>query len=108
MRPHCPRESVRPGEVWNFGKRRTNADRDLAIGPEFNIGPVVVFDFDRRAVVADGLAHRKSDSALAALARLPGWGWAGALRALPKPARDFLYDRIARNSGFIVYRMDLA
>lgn len=49
------------------------------------------------AVVAGGQVHFKSDAALAVLGRLDGWGWTRALRAVPKPLRDWLYTRVARN-----------
>lgn len=48
-------------------------------------------------VVIDGVAHFKSDSALAVLGRLPGFRWTRALKALPRGLRDWVYDRIARN-----------
>jgi len=31
------------------------------------------------------------------LARLPGWRWVKAAWLCPKPVRDFVYDRIAKN-----------
>lgn len=52
---------------------------------------------ETNAVVLGGRAHFKSRAALEALARLPGWGWAGALRALPRAPLDRMYDNVARN-----------
>ena len=49
------------------------------------------------AVVSDGMAYLKADAAIAIGRGLPGWRWAIVLKALPRPVRDFLYDRIARN-----------
>lgn len=49
------------------------------------------------AVVLGGRVHFKSDSALAVLGELPGWRWTRGLRVVPKPLRDWLYDRVARN-----------
>ncbi|MFT4132159.1 thiol-disulfide oxidoreductase DCC family protein [Labrys sp. (in: a-proteobacteria)] len=49
------------------------------------------------AVVSDGMAYFKADAAIAIGRGLPGWRWAIVLKALPRPVRDFLYDRIARN-----------
>jgi predicted DCC family thiol-disulfide oxidoreductase YuxK len=48
------------------------------------------------AVVA-GRAFFKSDAALAVAEALGRRGWVRAVRALPKPLRDWCYDRIARN-----------
>ena len=49
------------------------------------------------AVVLDGRAYVRSDSALQVLRRLPGWSWIGLALAVPRPLRDWLYDRIASN-----------
>ncbi len=49
------------------------------------------------AVVLGGRVLVRSDAAIAVLMRLPGWRWVGALRRVPRPARDWLYDRVARN-----------
>ena len=49
------------------------------------------------AVVVGGVAYFKSDSALSALNRLPGWKWTRVFKIFPRPLRDFVYDRIARN-----------
>jgi len=48
-------------------------------------------------VIVEGVAYFKSDSALAVLERLDGWGWTRALRICPRFIRDWIYDRIARN-----------
>lgn len=53
------------------------------------------------AVIIGGQAYLRSDSALQIIRRLPGWSWAGALLAIPRPLRDALYRAIARNR----YRM---
>lgn len=58
------------------------------------------------AVVVDGRVHFKSDSALAVLGRLPRWRWTRALKALPKPLRDWAYDRVARNRYTLFGRYD--
>jgi len=52
---------------------------------------------ETNAVVLDGRAFFKSDAALAVLRHLHGWRWTAALRAVPRPLRDWLYDRVARN-----------
>jgi predicted DCC family thiol-disulfide oxidoreductase YuxK len=52
---------------------------------------------DTFAVILDGQVLLRSDGAIAILRRLPGWSWVGVLRAVPRPVRDWVYDRIARN-----------
>jgi len=52
---------------------------------------------DTNAVLLDGEVHLRSDSALTALAALPGWGWVRIFRLMPKPLRDAIYSVIARN-----------
>jgi len=47
------------------------------------------------AVIVDGVAYFKSDSALAVLGRLDGWRWTRILRVCPRFVRDWIYDRIA-------------
>jgi predicted DCC family thiol-disulfide oxidoreductase YuxK len=52
---------------------------------------------ETNAVVLGGRASFKSDAALAVLRHLPGWRWTAALRVVPRPLRDWAYDRVARN-----------
>ena len=54
-------------------------------------------DPDTNAVIHGGIAWLKSDGALTVLSSLPGWGWARALLAVPKPLRDAVYNLVARN-----------
>lgn len=54
-------------------------------------------DPDTNAVIRGGVAFFKSDGALTVLGALPGWGWVRALRAVPKPLRDAVYNLVARN-----------
>jgi predicted DCC family thiol-disulfide oxidoreductase YuxK len=54
-------------------------------------------DADSNAVIHGGVAWFKSDAALTVLGQLPGWGWTRALRAVPKPLRDAVYNLVARN-----------
>jgi predicted DCC family thiol-disulfide oxidoreductase YuxK len=54
-------------------------------------------DPDTNAVIHGGVAWFKSDAALTVLGRLPCWSWVRALRAVPKPLRDAVYNTIARN-----------
>jgi predicted DCC family thiol-disulfide oxidoreductase YuxK len=64
-------------------------------------------DSDTNAVVHGGKAHLKSDAALTVLSNLPGWGWARALFAVPKPLRDAVYGLVARNRYRIFGRFDI-
>jgi predicted DCC family thiol-disulfide oxidoreductase YuxK len=64
-------------------------------------------DPDSNAVVHGGKAHLKSDAALTVLSNLPGWGWARALFAVPKPLRDAVYGLVARNRYRIFGRFDV-
>jgi predicted DCC family thiol-disulfide oxidoreductase YuxK len=54
-------------------------------------------DPDTNAVIHGGVAHFRSDAALTVLGALPGWRWVRALRSVPKPLRDAVYDLVARN-----------
>jgi predicted DCC family thiol-disulfide oxidoreductase YuxK len=60
----------------------------------FGIDP---HDPDTNAVIHGGVAYFKSDAALTVLSSLPGWRWARALRLIPKPIRDTVYNLVARN-----------
>lgn len=52
---------------------------------------------DTNAVLLDGAVHLRSDSAIAAIAALPNWGWIRVLRWIPKWLRDPAYGMIARH-----------
>jgi len=54
-------------------------------------------DPDTNSVVHGGVAYFKSDAALTVLSHLPGWSWVRALRFVPKPLGDAVYDLVARN-----------
>lgn len=54
-------------------------------------------DPQSNAIVLDGQVLFKSDSALGVLGVLPGWRWTRVFNPLPRPLRDWVYDRIARN-----------
>jgi predicted DCC family thiol-disulfide oxidoreductase YuxK len=47
--------------------------------------------------ILGGAAAFRSDAALGILARLPGFAWTAALRTIPRPLRDGVYNLIARN-----------
>ena len=63
-------------------------------------------DPDTNAVVHGGEVFFKSDAALTVLGALPGWGWVRALRAIPKPLRDAVYNLVARNRYRIFGKYD--
>jgi predicted DCC family thiol-disulfide oxidoreductase YuxK len=55
-------------------------------------------DPDSWLYLEDGRAYTSMDAVIRAGLRLGGWGrTVAALKALPRPARDWLYQRIARN-----------
>lgn len=49
-------------------------------------------------LLADGIAHLKSEAALGICAALPQpWCWLAGLRIVPRRLRDWLYEVVARN-----------
>jgi predicted DCC family thiol-disulfide oxidoreductase YuxK len=52
---------------------------------------------ETNAVIVDGTAYFKSDSALQVLSRLPGWHWVRVLALCPRDLRNWAYDRVAKN-----------
>lgn len=48
-------------------------------------------------VIVNKRAFFKSDAALSVLSVLPRWRWTAIARILPRPLRNWLYDRVARN-----------
>ena len=61
---------------------------------------------ESNAVIVNGRACFKFDSVLAVLRELPGWRWARIVCVVPRPIRDFVYDRIARNRYRVFGRRD--
>lgn len=58
--------------------------------------------------LADGVAHRDFDAVITAGRRFGGWGrLTGALRLIPKPARDALYRLVARNRYVVFGRAEM-
>ena len=49
------------------------------------------------AVIVGRRAYFKADSAIESLTHLPRWRWVRVFAILPRPVRDWLYDRVARN-----------
>lgn len=81
-----------PEARFSFLAIQSDAGRALAIA----LG-IRADEPETNAVVLDGLVHFKSDSAIAVLSTLPRWRWTRWLRLVPRPIRDWLYDRVARN-----------
>ena len=52
---------------------------------------------ETNVVVKGGQALFKFDTVLAVIEEMPGWRWLTILRHLPRPLRNWLYDRVARN-----------
>ncbi|MCB8819060.1 thiol-disulfide oxidoreductase DCC family protein [Microvirga rosea] len=52
---------------------------------------------ETNVVIVGGNAYFKADAALAVLHHLKGYGWTRCLGAIPRPVRNWLYDRVARN-----------
>ncbi|RWA64723.1 DCC1-like thiol-disulfide oxidoreductase family protein [Mesorhizobium sp.] len=64
-------------------------------------------NYETNLAVIDGDAFTKLDSFVAVMAAL-GWPWRAArlLLVLPRPLRDWLYDRVARNRYALFGRKD--
>ncbi|RWM00489.1 MAG: DUF393 domain-containing protein [Mesorhizobium sp.] len=64
-------------------------------------------NYETNLAVIDGAACTKLDSFVAVMAAL-GWPWRAArlLLVLPRPLRDWLYDRVARNRYALFGRKD--
>jgi len=90
-----------PESIFRFVSIQGSAGTDIAT--RLGIDPR---DPETNAVTSDGYVHFKSDAALAVLSRLPGWSWTRQARIIPKPLRDWLYDRIARNRYALFGRND--
>jgi len=52
---------------------------------------------ETNVAIINGRAYFKSDATIRVLADLPRWSWSRILLLLPRRARDWAYDRIARN-----------
>ncbi len=89
-------------KLFRFTAIQSDYGRRLAAA--FQIDPE---DPDTNAVVHDGRAFFKSDAALTVLGHLPRWGWAAALRYVPKPLRDAVYNLVARNRYRIFGKYDV-
>jgi predicted DCC family thiol-disulfide oxidoreductase YuxK len=64
-------------------------------------------EFDTAVVVRDGRAYTKSDAALEVVRHLrTPWSWLFVLRIVPKPIRNFIYDRVAKHRYSLFGRKD--
>jgi len=90
-----------PAARFRFTAIQTPYGRTLA--ERFGIDAV---DPQTNVAVIGGRAYFKSDSALSVLAELAGWRWTRIAYVVPKRARDFVYDRIARNRYRVFGRRD--
>ena len=63
--------------------------------------------YETNLVLVDGVAFTRLDSFVAVMSEL-GWPWrtASVLLLLPRPLRDWLYDRIAKNRYALFGRKD--
>ena len=65
-------------------------------------------DPDSWLFIADGAVHRDFDAMIIVGERCGGWGrFLSAMRLFPRPVRDWLYQRVARNRYAIFGRSDL-
>lgn len=63
--------------------------------------------FDSMALIENGQMLLRSDAVLRIVAQLPGaWRYLAWLRAIPRPVRDWCYDRIALNRYRLFGRYD--
>ena len=63
--------------------------RELGLDPD---------DAETFVFIADGRAFLRSDAAIRIAPHLRGaWRWLGAVKIVPRPLRDWLYDLVARN-----------
>ncbi len=84
-----PRDSAR-----HFRFVAIQSEAGALLARRFGIDPA---NPETVAVTRNGRVYFKSDTAVAIGQELPGWRWAAIFRLVPRPLRDFLYDRIARN-----------
>ena len=52
---------------------------------------------ETNVAIINGRAYSKSDATIRVLADLPHWSWSRIFLLVPRHARDWAYDRIARN-----------
>jgi predicted DCC family thiol-disulfide oxidoreductase YuxK len=88
----------------HFVHKRDSAQRFKFVAIQSDYGRALAARFgidadapETNAAVLNGVAYFKGDAALAGLSALPGWRWTRIAKTMPRPLRDWLYDRIARN-----------
>ena len=63
--------------------------RELGLDPD---------DVETFVVILDGMAYLRSDAAIRIAPHLRGaWRWLGAVKFIPRPVRDWVYDLVARH-----------
>ena len=90
-----------PAAKFRFARIQSPFGQRLAA--RFGVDPN---DPQTNIVIVQGCAYFKMEAALAVLAELPGWRWTVIARGLPRDARNWLYDRIARNRYSLFGRYD--
>ena len=69
----------------------------LLAGPCWLGVSALIANPETNVAIINGCAYFKSDATIRVLADLPRWSWSRILLLLPRGARDWAYDRIARN-----------
>ncbi|ARU88657.1 thiol-disulfide oxidoreductase DCC family protein [Pseudomonas sp. M30-35] len=70
-------------------------------------GGLPIDHFDSMALIENGQILLRSDAVLRIVGQLPGpWRYLGWLRLIPRPIRDWCYDRIALNRYRLFGRYD--
>lgn len=83
------------------------AQSDLATAIYRHYG-LAVGVWETNLLLAEGLLHTRSEAGIEITSRFGGiWSLMRVLRLLPRPVRDWLYDRIARNRYRWFGRQDL-
>ena len=79
--------------VLRFTSLQSPAGMRFLVELGFDTGDAKTF-----VLVADGRPYTKSDAAIRLASYLSGaWKLIGAIKIIPRPIRDWLYDRVARN-----------
>lgn len=85
--PRDPRARLRLAPLQSDPARRLLADHDLPLTR-----------FDTIVLIEEGAAHVRSEAVLRVMRQLRApWRWLALLRVVPRPLRDWVYDRVAAN-----------
>jgi predicted DCC family thiol-disulfide oxidoreductase YuxK len=91
-----------PDAHIRFASLQSEAARRML--PPHGVDPA---DLDTVALLANGVVHTRSTAALRLLGMLRGpWRLAAALRIIPRPLRDLVYDAVARSRYRVFGRTD--